>query len=194
MDPGFSNPVLQSQSTFRAILDATARPGTVQPIRDVVDAPPPLSSSAAVIALTLCDHDTPVWLDLPLQSNGLVSEWLRFHCGCPIVAEPRDAAFAFANSAQALPPFDAFNAGTAEYPDRSTTLVLAVERFEAESRLTLAGPGIPRRISFGAAPLPADIRARLVMNRALFPRGIDLLLAGPDGIAALPRSIRIVES
>jgi alpha-D-ribose 1-methylphosphonate 5-triphosphate synthase subunit PhnH len=41
--------------------------------------------------------------------------------------------------------------------------------------------------------VPADIVARLAANRALFPRGIDLLLATDDAAAALPRSIRVSE-
>ena len=189
----FPNSVLSAQSTFRAILDATARPGTVQPISGVVEAPQPLSSGAAAVALTLCDHDTPVWIDTGLSASAPVSEWLRFYCGCPIVQNPRDAAFAFASEPKALPPFDAFNLGTADYPDRSTTIVLQVQSFEGGPRLALTGPGIRDRLSFRADPLPADIAARLTFNRGLFPRGIDLMLVTNNAVAALPRSVRIAE-
>src|SRR5262245_35979960 len=126
----FADPVLQAQASFRAILDALARPGTVQPLRETVTAPAPLSAGAAAGALTLCDHDTPVWLDAGLRANDDVSQWLRFHCGCPLVENPSDAAFAFARDAESLPPFDAFNLGTAEYPDRATTIVLQVESLD----------------------------------------------------------------
>jgi alpha-D-ribose 1-methylphosphonate 5-triphosphate synthase subunit PhnH len=189
----FPNSVLYAQSTFRAILDATARPGSVQPITGLVEAPQPLSSGAAAVALTLCDHDTPVWIDTGLLASAPVSEWLRFYCGCPIVPNPRDAAFAFASEPQALPPFDAFNLGTADYPDRSTTIVLQVQSFEAGPRLDLTGPGIREHISFRAAPLPADIAARLLFNRGLFPRGVDLMLVTNNAVAALPRSVNVAE-
>jgi alpha-D-ribose 1-methylphosphonate 5-triphosphate synthase subunit PhnH len=188
----FADPVLQAQSTFRAILEALARPGTVQPLREAVDAPAPLSAGAAAIALTLCDHDTPVWLDAGLRAND-VAEWLRFHCGCPLVENPRDAAFAFVGGIENLPPFEAFNLGTAEYPDRSTTIVLQVESFDEGINLALEGPGIRDRASFCAKPLPADIAERYSVNRALFPRGVDLLLATRTAVAGLPRSVRIVE-
>jgi alpha-D-ribose 1-methylphosphonate 5-triphosphate synthase subunit PhnH len=189
----FPNSVLYAQSTFRAILDATARPGSVQPITGLVEAPQPLSSGAAAVALTLCDHDTPVWIDTGLLASAPVSEWLRFYCGCPIVPNPRDAAFAFASDPQALPPFDAFNLGTADYPDRSTTIVLQVQSFETGPRLKLTGPGIREHVSFRADPLPADIAARLAFNRGLFPRGVDLMLVTNNAVAALPRSVNVAE-
>jgi alpha-D-ribose 1-methylphosphonate 5-triphosphate synthase subunit PhnH len=191
---GFPASVLQTQSTFRAILDALARPGNVQPLAENVVAPQPLSAGAAAVALALCDHDTPVWLDDRLRESEAVGEWLRFHCGCPLVTDPREAIFAFANDAAGLPPFESFNAGTNEYPDRSTTIVLAIETFEAAQGVSLAGPGIRARVSLHAAPLPADIGERLVRNRLLFPRGIDLLLVTANAVAGLPRSVRVVEN
>jgi alpha-D-ribose 1-methylphosphonate 5-triphosphate synthase subunit PhnH len=189
---GFHQPVLQAQSAFRAILDALARPGTMQVFGETVDAPAPLSSGAAAVALTLCDHDTPVWLDGGLRRNDEIAQWLRFYCGCPLVENPRDAAFAFASDIENLPPFEAFGLGTAEYPDRSTTVVFQVETFERGPKLVLEGPGIRGRTSFCARPLPPDIAARLAANRALFPRGVDLLLATANAVLGLPRSVRIV--
>jgi alpha-D-ribose 1-methylphosphonate 5-triphosphate synthase subunit PhnH len=189
----FPHSVLSAQSTFRAILDATARPGSVQSFSGVAEAPSPLSPGAAAIALALCDHDTPVWIDSKLSASAPVREWLRFYCGCPIAQNPREAAFAFAADPGALPPFEAFNLGTADYPDRSTTVVLQMQSFDIGPRLTLTGPGIRDRATFRADPLPADIAARLRSNRELFPRGIDLMLVTHQAVAALPRSVQIAE-
>jgi alpha-D-ribose 1-methylphosphonate 5-triphosphate synthase subunit PhnH len=190
---GFADPVLAAQSTFRAVLDAMARPGSVQAIGAALDPPAPLAAGAGAIALTLVDHDTPVWLDAALAADGAVAEWLRFHCGCDLVAEPARAAFAFAADAADVPDFAAFNPGTSDYPDRSTTLVLQVRTLQAGAGLILTGPGIRERSRLLAAPLPADIAARLARNRALFPRGIDLVLATADAVAAIPRSIQVAE-
>ena len=189
----FTDPVIAAQSTFRAILDALARPGDVQSLREVVDSPAPLSAGAAAVALTLCDHDTPVWLDAALRGNDDVAQWLRFHCGCPLVDNPHDAAFAFAADVESLLPFSAFSLGSAEYPDRSTTIVLQAESLEHGTRLALEGPGIRGRKSFCASLLPADIAERMTANRALFPRGVDLLFVTANAVAGLPRSVRIVE-
>jgi len=187
----FSDPVLAAQATFRAVLDATARPGTVVTLTERLDAPTPLTAGAAAIALTLCDHDTHVWLDAPLAATPAVGEWLRFHTAARLIADPAGAAFAFVADAQALPPFETFNPGTLEYPDRSTTIVIAVASFNEGAHLVLTGPGIAGQRAVRVAGLPADILARLVENRRLFPRGVDLLLVCGSDIMALPRTTRV---
>jgi len=190
---GFADPVLAAQSTFRAVLDAMARPGSVQRISVALAPPSPLSRGAAAIALTLCDHDTPVWLGTDLAAHDDVAAWLRFHCGCEFVTEPARAAFAFAGAAADLPNFAAFNLGTSDYPDRSTMLILQVRTLQTGAGLVLTGPGIRGSSRLLADPLPPGMSARLAQNHALFPRGIDLILATDDAVAALPRSVRVTQ-
>jgi alpha-D-ribose 1-methylphosphonate 5-triphosphate synthase subunit PhnH len=186
---GFVNPVLSAQSTFRVVLAATARPATMQPIAAKAAAPAPLSRSAAAVALTLCDYDTPVWLDAPLAKADVV-EWFRFQCGAKIVAEPGAASFAFAAAPAELPPFESFKLGTPDYPDRSTTIVMLVKSFDAGAELIVAGPGMREPRALRADPLPGDVAERLARNHSLFPLGVDLLLVDEDRLAALPRSVR----
>ena len=183
--------VIVTQATFRAVLGAVAAPGTVQPLATTILAPPPLATAAAAVALTLCDHDTPIWLDPALRVNDQVAAWLRLHCGCRLVAEPRNAAFALVGAPRQLPPVDAFDVGTADYPDRSTTIVLQVESLRSGPPLALSGPGIRDRNVLCADGLPHDMPARLAANRALFPRGVDFILVAASEIAALPRSVRL---
>jgi alpha-D-ribose 1-methylphosphonate 5-triphosphate synthase subunit PhnH len=185
---GFAEPVLAAQSTFRCIMDAIARPGRIQDLLEAVAPPRPLSRGAGAVALTLFDHDTPVWLDAPLAVAN-VTDWLRFHTRAPIVSEPRRAAFAILSDPQRAPPFASFAPGTPDYPDRSATLILQVDTLEGGRPLVFSGPGIKGRTTLRAAPLPSDIAAQLSANRALFPRGIDLLLVTDGAVAALPRSV-----
>jgi alpha-D-ribose 1-methylphosphonate 5-triphosphate synthase subunit PhnH len=188
---GFADPVLAAQSTFRAVLNATARPGSVWPIAAEVGPPAPLSRGAGAIALTLCDQDTPVWLDARLRATDAIAEWLRFHCGARIVDAPSASAFAFAGDGASLPDFGRFNLGSIDYPDRSTTIVISVESLQSGPPLLLTGPGIRGQQTLRAAPLPHDIAERLASTRELFPRGVDLLLVSADAVAALPRSVRL---
>jgi alpha-D-ribose 1-methylphosphonate 5-triphosphate synthase subunit PhnH len=194
---GFTDPVHSAQAAFRAVLDAMSRPGTIQIIGAAVTPPQPLSPAIspamAAVALTLCDQDTPVWLDAALCAAPDVAAWLRFHCGTKIVGDGNAASFAFAADPRALPAFDTFDLGSADYPDRSTTLVLRVDSFATGQALMLEGPGIKSRQAFRAGPLPDDFAERLRQNRELFPRGIDLILASATEIAALPRSVRLVD-
>ncbi|MGA7487842.1 MAG: phosphonate C-P lyase system protein PhnH [Xanthobacteraceae bacterium] len=190
---GFSDPVLSAQSTFRTILDAMSHPGRVLRVTTALSPPQLLSPAAAAVALTLCDHDTPVWLDAELRASDDILEWLRFHCGCELVDESRRASFAFINRSARLPRIDEFNAGSDDYPDRSATVVVRVETLASGPGLVLNGPGIRDRETLRAKPLPDDMAARLVFNRSLFPRGIDMLLVTDSAIAALPRSVRVLE-
>jgi alpha-D-ribose 1-methylphosphonate 5-triphosphate synthase subunit PhnH len=185
---GFAEPVLAAQSTFRTVMDAMARPGTVRPLAGIA-APAPLSPVAAAIALTLLDYETPFWLDAPLAAAPEVARWISFHTGAARTADPARAAFAFAADSAAAPPFETFALGSQEYPDRSTTLVLQVERLSEGEGLMLRGPGIAGSRRLAAAALPADFLDRWSENRALFPRGVDLVLATANAVAALPRSV-----
>jgi alpha-D-ribose 1-methylphosphonate 5-triphosphate synthase subunit PhnH len=189
---GFATPVLSAQTTFRALLDATARPGRAQAIGARVTAPPPLSTGAAAVALTLCDQDSPIWVDAALRSTGAVVPWLKFHCGAAIVDDPQRAAFAIVGSPLEIPDFAHFNVGVPDYPDRSTTIVLQVESFRAGAVLNLAGPGIRNRQPLRVSPWPDDMTSRLAANRGRFPCGVDLLLVTEDEVVGLPRSVRIV--
>jgi len=192
MTAGFAAPVLAAQTTFRAVLNATARPGTVHPITSAVAAPAAFSAAMAALVLTLCDHDTPIWLDAGLRQVEAVAAWLRFHCSSTIVEDARAAAFALVSNPSQVPSFECFHTGTPDYPDRSTTIVLQVKSLRSGPALALAGPGIQTRSTLRASPLPQDIRARLAANRSLFPCGVDLVLVAANEVAALPRSVRVV--
>jgi alpha-D-ribose 1-methylphosphonate 5-triphosphate synthase subunit PhnH len=188
---GFADPVFDAQVIFRAVMDAMARPDTVQPVKALAKPPQPLSPVAAAVALTLCDHDTPLWLDPALRQTQAVASWLGFHTGAPLANTPADAHFAVVADPAGLIAFENFVQGTQEYPDRSTTLILQVASLSTGDRLTLEGPGIDGSTTFAPAPLPRHFVEQWKQNRARFPRGVDLVLAAPDGIACLPRTTRI---
>ena len=187
--PAFDDPALASQAVFRTVMEVIARPGLPRPLASSLSAPPPLRATAAAVALTLLDYETPFWLDPGLAASGEVAAWLKFHTGAPQTGDSAQAAFALVSTA--LPSFDIFSPGSLEYPDRSTTLVVQVESFDYGEALTLAGPGIAGTRRFSAAPLPPDFRARLIANREMFPRGVDLILVSATAVAALPRSVRV---
>lgn len=191
IDGGFENPVFDAQTVFRAVMDALARPGTVRPLPGFARPPAPLSPAAAAVALTLCDHDTPVWLDAALQSSAAVKSWLGFHSGAPLADRPAEAHFAIVANPAELIALENFAQGTQEYPDRSATLVLQLAGLTSGPPLLLEGPGIEKTATISPSPLPRHFVEQWKQNNQRFPRGIDVILAAPEGIACLPRTTRI---
>jgi alpha-D-ribose 1-methylphosphonate 5-triphosphate synthase subunit PhnH len=189
---GFADKVLSAQSTFRSVMDAMARPGSVQRIAAATGTPAAMMRGTAAIALTLFDHDTPVWLDPRMSETPDVAKWLKFHTGVPVIADSSICSFAIIGDARALPALDRFAFGTNEYPDRSTTLILQVGSLTEGPALELRGPGIDGTAVLQAAIQPSDLLDRLAINAALFPRGIDVVLVHGDTIVAIPRTTRLV--
>lgn len=184
---------LADQATFRAVMDAMARPGRVNALTaPPADWPAPLNAGAAAIALCLFDFETPVWLDEPAR-DGDAAAWLRFHTGARVTADPLAAAFAVITGPgqSGLP---GFALGSLDYPDRSTTLIVQVEGFGTGAPLTLSGPGIDGTATLSASPLPGDVAERIAANAGLTPRGSDFLMVSATDVAALPRSTRLVRS
>ena len=188
---GFADKVLSTQATFRSVMDAMARPGNVQRIAAVTGAPAPMMRAAAAIALTLFDHDTPIWLDPRMSEASAVAKWLKFHTSAPVISDSSICSFALIGDAPALPGLDRFSFGSNEYPDRSTTLILQVESLTRGATLELRGPGIDGSALLQAAIQPPDLFERLAINAALFPRGIDVVLVADDAIVAIPRTTRL---
>jgi alpha-D-ribose 1-methylphosphonate 5-triphosphate synthase subunit PhnH len=190
IEGGFADPVFNAQTVFRAVMDAMARPGTLQHLPVFARPPAPLSATAGAIALALCDNDTPLWLDPTLQASA-VKSWLGFHTGAPLANTPADAHFALIASPAEMMSLDGFSQGTQDYPDRSTTLILQVNDLVSGAPLLLEGPGIERTATIAPAQMPRHFVEQWKQNNQRVPRGIDIIIATPGGVACLPRTTRI---
>jgi alpha-D-ribose 1-methylphosphonate 5-triphosphate synthase subunit PhnH len=191
MPAGFVDKVVSAQNTFRSVMEAMARPGSVQRIAASSGTPVGVMQGATAIALTLFDHDTPIWLDRSLATSE-VSKWLKFHTSAPVVSDPSICSFALIGDAKTLPALSSFSFGSSEYPDRSTTLILQVESLSEGQAFELQGPGIDGIAKLRAKIEPQDLFERLAVNVTLFPRGIDVVLVHDDSIVAIPRTTRLV--
>jgi len=192
IEPAFRDAVREAQTVFRLAMRALASPGQVVALDTPLVPPAPLFAPAAALLLTLCDFETPVWLDPELASRAEVAAFVRFHTGARLVTWPADAAFAVIADVARMPAVGAFAQGTPDYPDRSATLILQVETL-SPAGWSLEGPGIRGTTGFSAAPLPVDFAAQMRANRTAFPCGVDILFATRTSLAALPRSTRVTE-
>ena len=190
---GFSDIAIQSQSAFRALMNAMARPGTILKAPEPVTAPEPMTPVAAMVALALCDYDTAIWLDHGLRNADGVTGFLSFHTGAPLARAQGSADFAFISNPRKLGDIAGFSLGTDTYPDSSATLVIQVEALTNATGVNLSGPGIESTIRFGAAPLPENFWQMMRANAARYPRGLDVIFCSPTELAAIPRSTRIGE-
>jgi alpha-D-ribose 1-methylphosphonate 5-triphosphate synthase subunit PhnH len=192
LSAGFADKVTSAQATFRSVMQAMAQPGCVQRLDvELRQMPAPLVPATAAIALTLFDHDTPLWLDDAMRAGPGVAPWLRFHTSAPLAEDAANASFALIAAPVGMPSLNRFAFGTNDYPDRSTTLIVQLDSLELGGSFELSGPGIR-----GATPLRASLPDSLVAqheaNHVQFPRGVDLVLVANDAIVAIPRTTRVV--
>lgn len=174
---GFQDPACDAAHAFRAVLEAMARPGTIQTIAGS-DAPG-LSPAAATVLLTLTDSTTLLHLAGGLDTMPL-RRWTAFHTGAPI-ASAEQATFALGRWDD-LHPLSRFSIGQPAYPDRAATLIVEMDRLGNDGpRLT--GPGIRDSVRLSLPETAAFQR-----NHDLFPLGFDVILTCGDRLAALPRS------
>ncbi|MEM7567042.1 MAG: phosphonate C-P lyase system protein PhnH [Pseudomonadota bacterium] len=189
--PAFPEPVFDAARSFRAILTALSRPGTVVTVEADLEPPAPMGRAMAATLLTLCDVDTAVHLDATLDEG--VRTWSDFHTAAPRLAarDANKAQFVFATTPAGRLPLAELSQGTQAYPDRSVTCVWACERLTEGSGSRLTGPGIEAHALLDCDVFDDAFRDTWAANGARFPRGVDLLLTCGDRLAALPRTTRI---
>lgn len=188
---GFTNPVADAQTAFHALMHAMANPGQVFPLSPVTMPPQPLTPELGVVAATLLDHDATFWCDSMIASDDNASAWLTFHTGSPRVDSPALAQFALVTNASHMPRLADFAQGEPEFPDRSTTIILAVASLEQGQGLVLQGPGIESEGTLFVDGLPQDFVAQWQANGSQYPLGVDLILVCANCVAAFPRTTRI---
>jgi alpha-D-ribose 1-methylphosphonate 5-triphosphate synthase subunit PhnH len=188
--PGFHNPAMDAQRVFRQVLEAMTHPGRILELpSDVTPFPDDLNPATAAVGLTLLDHDTPVWSDLPPSSGAL--SWLRFHCGCPFSRDPGQAVFALITDAPQALPLSQFFPGTDEAPETAATLIVQVAALRPGAGGRLRGPGINGQRRLAVDGLPEDFwEARQRICRG-YPVGLDVLLVCDRQLAALPRTTTV---
>src|SRR5262249_22321334 len=153
------------------------------------EGPAPRDPAALAVRLTLADLTTPLWLDAATATTE-VADYLRFYCGCPVVASPSVARFAVVADADALPEFVEFANGSDEEPHRSTTVIIQVTALNSRTGRRLSGPGIRDHAILGIDGGRPRFWAELAANHRRFPCGVDVILTAGTVLAALPRTVR----
>lgn len=187
----FADPVHEAQAVFRQLLEAMSHPGFIVGVETTSEQPGVMGEAMTALALTLLDNDTCVWLDATLAESASVAEYLRFHCGSRLTQSPGDADFALIGSVESLPRLERFAPGTAQYPERSATILIELTHLTGGPATVLEGPGIATKRDFDPVGLPDWFWSAWAVNHGAFPLGVDLVLTCGAELCALPRSTRV---
>lgn len=189
MQKGFQSETFDSQTIFRKVLDAMANPGQIMEI-DIDLAPPEgIHPAAGAILMTLLDFETPLWSDLAHDSEGI--QWLRFHTGASFTRMEHNAAFALCTDYDRLGDPEAFNQGTIESPQLSSTLVVQARGIDDRDSLRLTGPGIQTPKFLRVTGIKNQFfrkRARLFET---YPLGVDMIFVCGTVFVAIPRTTSV---
>lgn len=184
---GFQDSIHDAQRTFRALLDANARPGTPYLITADMSVPLGLTPACGAACLTLLDLDVVVWLQPSFADQ--VRAWLLFHTGCRFTQYPEEADFALIQDLAGLEELSIFSWGTGEKPEASTTLLVQLESFEMGQPVMLTGPGILDQQAI-APTLPVNFWDFWMQNHQVYPQGVDVFLFTQYAVMGLPRTAK----
>lgn len=179
----------REQQTFRALLTAMSRPGTVFQLPEETGAAP-----LQLIAEALVDHevtfaalpDTPEITDAVLRQTG------------SRIDAPEEADYVFCQAHTLAEAIERCKEGTPEYPDASATVVCEVEDLAddatGEGAMVLSGPGIRGEARVRVAGLTPEAKKAFQEKNAWPPLGADLVLVERSGrLVCLSRYTKLRE-
>lgn len=188
--PGFNDAVHDAQQTFRALLDALARPGIPQMAVSLTSSEG-LNPGCAAACLTLLDLETTVWLQPEIPETA--RSWLLLHTGCRFTLQPQASDFALISNMLTMPNLDEFNWGTLEYPESSTSLLVQLPTLQGAHSVTLHGPGIPENMTI-QTPLNPNFWQQWQEMTTDYPLGMDCWCFAGQQVLGLPRTARMTDS
>jgi alpha-D-ribose 1-methylphosphonate 5-triphosphate synthase subunit PhnH len=201
------DPVFDSQEHYRLLLDAMARPGTINVLPRIPLTPPAgLPAAAALVGFALLNSDITFYAEG--KDAATLTRYLAVNTSARAVSKG-EADFIFAGGGSPATLIAGIKTGTLSYPEEGATLVAAVDAMAGEAQglgpreglpagmpalaLTLKGPGVAGSKTFFVAGLNVALLEALVECNSEFPLGIDLILADPaDRIACIPRSTKVI--
>ena len=178
----------QEQRAFRALLDAMARPGTIQQLPEacVTDG---VWGSALVVMQCLLDHEVTFAVEADDRS---VAEQILRRTGARTAALA-DASYVLADAAHAVAVIEGAREGELEEPEHSATVVIVVSSVTGgTTRAALTGPGIATVMALELDGIERSALSALLERNAVFPSGIDTVFVDLTGrVVCVPRSTRI---
>lgn len=166
---------------FRTLVNAMARPGTVQPTEVT-----PVDHG---VLATLVDQEISLWTE---------DETVRqaFRNASRYEPAPLDEAAIVHISSSVEPQLEELDQGTNGYPDRSATVVHCVDELTGSrggpgTEIAVSGPGVPSTRTVGISGVTPETIRNVASTQSEYPRGIDYIFTAPNGVMGLPRSVDV---
>jgi alpha-D-ribose 1-methylphosphonate 5-triphosphate synthase subunit PhnH len=188
------DPVHEAQRHFRQILNATARPGTLEQLRDETLNPVGLHGASALVAFTLLNGDVRFYVDeaaLDCSSYLLINTSSQ-PCGC------EEADYLFFKGSADFSRLRTARVGTLEYPEQGATVIVDVQQLHhthtpQAAQLLLSGPGVDGECTLFVTGLQDDFFQHRAACNQEYPLGIDVILTDVQGhLVSIPRTTRVV--
>lgn len=176
--------ILRSQSTFRCLLAAASRPGSLPKLPDTAESP-----DIALLHAVL-DHETSFGT-VGVEQDAAYA--LGYETGARLVS-PDKADFVLVRGGHSRGALTRMRHGTLEEPHLGATAIFFVRRLSSDGAITLelSGPGVDGHKALRVDGFAiAEVEA-LNRSRAEYPRGVDIYMVDEAGrVAGLPRSTRL---
>ncbi len=182
----------REKSTFRRLLDALARPGTLHAVTPHDQGGP--FAAAVTILEALLDHEVS-FATSPAAAD--LEETLLRLTGSRVAALG-EADYVLAWGTGVATAIESATIGVPEYPDRGATVIAVVESVSGPAgpgeHLTLRGPGIQGSATIAVRGFGPELVQAFARRNAMLPCGLDLVLVTPGGVTAgIGRYTRITE-
>lgn len=178
-----ANQIINDHYTFRLLLQAMARPGSVLRVME------PSEHEHPALRLLSCITDNEVGIcSLGAEAQEIGTALCR-HQGCRMTGI-QDADFIIVSGGTSLGKLTAARPGTLEYPDSGATILYLIERIaHSGGTVVLSGPGIRETATPAFTGLdPAELLQLQTLNCA-FPLGVDTIFVDREGqCTCIPRS------
>jgi alpha-D-ribose 1-methylphosphonate 5-triphosphate synthase subunit PhnH len=184
------------QIAFRHMVRACSFPGEIvnlEEIAEKIDLQAPLGKGMLLVALTLLDAETGfcVYGEKAEEVSVFLSRMTY-----SARREIGEADFVFVtegDTGNLEPVFSSAFGGTLVDPQLGATLVIEVPVLDSIGNLSLSGPGIENKKSFGTGKYNGWVTLRNEKNRE-FPLGVDIVFIDSRArLAMLPRTTVVAE-
>lgn len=190
--------VFDSQKNFRVLLDAMSRPGKVASLHPHRFGKFPEGFNPHVLTLmkTLCDNSVTIF-----SHDKSYEDYLQANTGAETVSSPAMADYALFGGLRYSGAFARLKTGVPEFPEDSATAIVTVDSLAAGAcgdfcddtlALRLKGPGIKNSNTLFINGMDGEYAAVFSNLNRVFPLGLDLILADPEGrISCLTRTTKL---